>query len=509
MFMLYVVAILFCLLIAAAFFGAGWFIYKKVFKGYRMKEHLRLRDSVFLRYVLVAFIILCLLIPQLFVHDLIRERQYLQRNVVDGIASSWGKAQTFIGPILVMPVSVERTVVRDIQQADGTTTQQRTQVTDLYDYIVLPDKLENTLRVTPEERRRSIYKYTVYTSEVTINTRFTLPDIARELPENARLHLNQAHLSFGISDPTGLKQVKATMSADFLKEPIVLSAEPGTKIPQFSSGFNMPLDRELKGLTSNRQSFAVNLSLAVNGSGGVHVAPVGEQSNILVESSWPHPNFVGEILPSDRTISESGFTANWSIPHLARSYPQRFLQNQSAKDADGTMARFTVGANLFEPVTFYALVDRAVKYAILFIAMTFVALLAFEAGIRRRLHPVQYGLVGLSMIAFYLSLLSLAEHVVFIQAYMGASLVTISMISTYVYVALKNKLQALGMMVLLVALYALLYALLQMEDYALLVGTGLVLSMLAVLMYVTRNLSTQGPAIPSAPSDSDQGSANE
>lgn len=150
--------------------------------------------------------------------------------------------------------------------------------------------------------------------------------------------------------------------------------------------------------------------------------------------------------------------------------------------------QFTVGVDLFEPVTYYSLVERATKYGILFICLTFVGIIAFEASIAAQMHPLQYGLVGLAMTVFYLILLSLAEHMGFSAAYAVASVVAILMISLYVAAALRNILRACGVAVLLAALYILLYALLQLEDYALLVGTGLVVCMLGVLMYVTRNL---------------------
>ena len=380
--------------VAFVLVGGVYLFFKKTAFGASMKTSLPARDSVLIRYMLVVFITLCLMIPLLFVGELVDERQGLQRQVVHGIASSWGQSQTFIGPILVVPVTQQRTVVKDIEQQDGTRTQQRIQETSHHMLTILPDMLRHSMQIKPEERRRSIYRYTVYSSQVDIETTFTLPDVARELPKGAQLHLDQAYLSFGISDPTGLKGIQAAMEADFLPKAVTLSAEPGTRVRQFNTGFSMPLDRELGALQSDRQKFSVRLSLNVDGSGGVRVAPVGEQSLISMQSSWPHPNFTGVKLPLEREISAQGFTARWDIPHLARSYPQRFLETaqkteeRSSRQNESAISGFTVGVDLFEPVTYYTLIDRAIKYAVLFIAMTFVALLAFEAIIKKRLHPV-------------------------------------------------------------------------------------------------------------------------
>ncbi|MDR1367881.1 MAG: cell envelope integrity protein CreD, partial [Candidatus Accumulibacter sp.] len=241
-------------------------------------------------------------------------------------------------------------------------------------------------------------------------------------------------------------------------------------------------------------------SAVIKGSGGIYFTPVGENTRITLAAAWAHPKFSGAILPKEHTIDDKAgrFSAVWDIPHLSRTYPQAV--NISAGDLAhnqnelSELAKFTVGVELFEPVSLYTQVERAVKYAILFIGLTFVALLSFELVSRRRLHFMQYCLVGVAMVLFYLLLLSLAEHTSFLDAFLAASAVSVVMNGLYMAAALKSPAQGGILTVLLASLYAILYAILQIEEYALLVGTALLIVVVGILMFLTRNLSNGAKA---------------
>ena len=437
------------------------------------------------RYMLVAGIALCLLIPLWFVRGLVSDRMTLYHAAVESIGDSWGRSQLIQGPLLIVPVELHER--EKIKRADGVIEWAATRVISRF-VVVLPNQFTAKVELLPEERVRSIYRHTVYTSRIVLNGSFMLPDIYKSVNKWNGVRWERAFLAFGVADPRGLEDIRCTASfagPGIISEEIVLSAEPGTGLSWLESGFRVPLP-----LAPGRAELSLALSMRLNGSGGIRIAPIGENSLIDMRSSWPHPSFQGEKLPTEREVTSTGFTARWKIPHLARSYPQCFLseEHSSGMRYEHQMGRFTVGADLFEPITYYSQVERATKYGILFICLTFVGIIAFEASIAARMHPLQYGLVGLAMTVFYLILLSLAEHMGFLAAYAIACVAAILMISLYVAAALRNALRACGVAVLLAALYILLYALLQLEDYALLVGTGLVVCMLGVLMYVTRNL---------------------
>ena len=203
-----------------------------------------------------------------------------------------------------------------------------------------------------------------------------------------------------------------------------------------------------------------------------------------MKSDWPHPSFQGNVLPDEHEVTNEGFLAKWSIPNLARNFPQIWtLENQTFN-----VNEFSAGVNLFEAVSLYSQITRAIKYGVLFFALTYITFLIFELGIGRRLHIVQYGIIGLALSMFYLTLLSMAEHAGFFNAYISAALIIIVMISLYAYAAIRSLGRTGIIALLLSGLYIMLYSLLKLEDYALMAGTVLLLIILAVLMFLTRNI---------------------
>jgi len=256
---------------------------------------------------------------------------------------------------------------------------------------------------------------------------------------------------------------------------------PGTRLSELlGSGFHVPL----AGFDAERAEVPFELDLSFHGSRGLRFAPFGETTEVHMTSTWPHPSFQGSTLPSSYETNEDGFKAEWSIPHLTRNYPQQFVLGESSVNLN----EFVAGVDLFEPVFLYSKVTRAVKYGLLFVLLTYLVFLVFELVAGIRLHVIQYGLIGLAMSLFYLTLLSLAEHVAFGWAYVAATVVNVGMISLYAGATTKSRARAGIVFGALSALYALLFALLHMESYALLLGTLLLTAVVAVLMYLTKDL---------------------
>lgn len=227
--------------------------------------------------------------------------------------------------------------------------------------------------------------------------------------------------------------------------------------------------------------FSIDFSMILRGSEAIDILPLGEQTLINIQSDWPHPSFKG-ILPAKRNISEQGFDAFWNISHLTRNYPQEFIQGDMVRL--GEISATTV---LFEPVTHYGKTERSVKYGLLFIVLTFIMLFIFELGQKTSLSIIQYMLVGGAMAMFYLLLLSLLEHLVFFYAYLIAATIPVLSISSYVGSASASYKRGFFVGVMQAGLYTVLYSILQLEDYALLMGTGLLLLALLILMYITRH----------------------
>lgn len=445
-----------------------------------------LSESLMARYALVAGIALALFIPLTLVADLIKERASLYRDVVSEISYTWGGEQTLSGPYLLLPysyrVTEERRVPIEGKDYDRVVTETRLHPGT---FVILPSRVSFKAALDPEDRRRGIYRTLVYTTQMDMAGRFNLPSreaLLRIVPALADVDFSHAFVVMGLTFPSALRTV-----GPFVWDGQPLIPEPGTQPfnrQQLQSGFRVPL-----ALARGQERFDFSQRLVFTGSGGVRFTPAGETTDIALASSWPHPSFQGSVLPVSHEETEAGFSAVWSVPSLARSYPNLgTLEGWRESFTD-----FSVGVDLYQTSTHYQLIERSVKYGILFIGLTFLTFIVFELGLRSRLHPIQYGIVGLSLVVFYVALLSLSEHMPFLGAYLCASGCIVLMVSLYVAVALRSVRQGGGIAVLLAALYCLLYTILQMEDYALLMGTALILVMLAALMVVSRNLGREKP----------------
>lgn len=443
-----------------------------------------MRDPL-VRFAIVAVIALALLIPLALVGSLVDERAGLYRDVVEDISRTWGGRQTLAGPFLLIPYTERRMTTRAVPDpASGPGAYK--EVPDSYlvtnHLVLLPERVDFSGVLQPEERQRGIYRSLVYTAGVNLSGRFVLPTadaLERVAPALQDVDYARAFVIMGLSWPSALRSAGA-----FVWNGAELTAEPGTQPFAFlRDGFRVPVR-----LSPSRQEYRFEQKLSFNGSQGLSFMPVGGVTDVALTSSWPHPSFQGSVLPASREVRADGFTASWSIPALARSFP-------NLDKADGWKSRsadFTAGVDLYESGTHYQLIERSVKYGVLFIGLTFLAFVVFELSLRARLHPVQYGLIGLSMVVFYLVLLSLSEHLSFGLSYAAASACTVLMIAAYAAAALRSPRRGGGAGLLLATLYTLLYGILQLEDYALLMGTALVLIMLAALMLATRRLACDG-----------------
>ena len=445
-------------------------------------------QSLVTRFALVALLSVLMSIPLNMVDDIVRERSRLYNSVINNISNTWGKQQRLSGPSLLIPYTEKFITESILTDKDGnerkvnkTSYKQRTA-------IVLPETLNVDTKMQGHERTRGIYKSLVYSADLSVRGHFNRPDIEGISNYIDKIHWDKAWVVLGISDTRAINKVSTLQWADQ-----TLDFEPGTRIVSLiGQGFHAPL-----ALNENQQRLDYSLDLNLNGSGGFYFEPFAKTTNVSLSSDWPHPSFQGSVLPGKREITDSGFEAHWSIPHLARNYPQLWVIEEQKFD----IHEFSAGVNLFEPVSLYSQITRTIKYGILFIALTYITFVIFELGIKRRLHFVQYGVIGLALTMFYLSLLSLAEHIDFSRAYIAAAGLISIMISLYAYSAVRSFSRAGLVFLLLSTLYAILYSLLKLEDYALLVGTVLLLVILAAVMYFTRHIGSRFDSEPEVESE--------
>jgi inner membrane protein len=214
--------------------------------------------------------------------------------------------------------------------------------------------------------------------------------------------------------------------------------------------------------------------------------PLGKQTQASLEATWPSPSFDGNFLPESRQVRADGFEARWKVLDLNRNYPHLFLDNTYSFQGSDFGVRFIQPANDYQKNT------RTGKYALLVIGLTFLIFFFFEILRKTRIHPFQYLLVGLALVLFYMLVLSISEHLGFAGAYFIASAATIGLICGYGAFIMPPAKNALLLGVFLIAIYGFIYVVLQLEDYALLVGSLGLFAVLAAVMYLSRRVNWYG-----------------
>lgn len=418
-----------------------------------------LRNSLGLRLAIIAFLSLMLLIPTAMIISLIRERQITRDVAVREVFSKWGTTQTISGPILSVPYKIK------VKYEDNKT------VTKIKYMHLLPDKLSIDGIVNPEIRYRGIYEVVLFNAKLNFSGTFTPQEIEMlNIPQDNILW-DKSFLSLGISDMKGIKEI---VKVKWNQE--IFTTNPGIKSNDvLASGISVKIPLDL-----NTGDYHYSLDININGSEDLLFVPVGKETNLKLNSTWRNPSFTGNFLPELRKIDETGFESKWQILHLNRNYPQVW----AGKKHDIQTSAF--GVRLLIPVDEYQKIMRTAKYAILYIALTFLAFFMIELLNRKTIHPVQYLLVGFALLVFYTLLLSFSEHMLFKFAYLISSVAIIVLITIYTKSVLKSNLHTSLISGVLSVLYIYLYVILQLQDFALLMGSIGLFAVLSLVMFLTR-----------------------
>jgi len=422
-------------------------------------------NPLMIKAVIIGFLTLLMLIPTALVHDLMNERHSLYRSVLNQTDQEWGQEQTIAAPLLIVPYTTEKRI---------TDSNGKDRIIVGHDkLIMLPDQLKLSSDLEHGFRERSIYRSLVYTADIKGSATFKLdPPPIKNLH---KINYDQAYIAVALTDNSGIGP-SPTVSID--GKALELMPGTGLRTDFLSSGFSAKLDPD-----QDLSKISVQFDTTLRGSRNISAIPLGMNTSIEISADWPHPSF-RQFLPGEREITAEGFSARWEVSHLSRNYPQVFNDSTNLN-----LGEIIAEAQLFEPVSHYGTSIRAAKYGIMFVALTYLMLLVFEFTRGIRLHLVQYLLVGISLSVFYLLLLTLSEHVNFSLSYSLAAGMTVLSIASYITAATSDKTNGLAIGTLLSALYGFLYSILQMEDYALTMGSGLLLLVLLVMMYMTRNLN--------------------
>jgi inner membrane protein len=421
--------------------------------------------SVTLKAVMIGVIVLLLLVPLVMLRGLVSERSALREQAYARVAEGWGGDIVLGGPMLVVPT--QRTVV----DQDAT----RIIRTNLY---LLPSRLDMNvaLKMQDEPRYVGIYAVPVYLADVGFTGEFEFAGLQALRDEPGVTYLwHESRLRLPLSQVRSLREVgEAKFAGRSLKlGPAGLGVYRGIEAP-------LDLTELVKGASA-----AFEFRTITAGSRDLSILPLGSTTTVQLHSNWPHPSFHGASLPIDHKITADGFDARWQVLELNRPYRQAWSQGEVE---EASLLESAFGVGLYQAVDVYQRGERAVKYALLFIALTFLTFFAWEQLTRIRLHPLQYLLIGLALSIFYLLLIALSEHISFAIAYVLAAVALVALIGFYVAGALRSSMRGGIAAAAMSGVYGLLYVLVLSEDYALLLGAIVLFVALAAVMLVTRRI---------------------
>jgi inner membrane protein len=409
-------------------------------------------NKMLIKGLVISGLILLMLIPMLFIQNLITERQERQATVVNEVSSKWAKPQTVSAPYIVIPYSTK----------ESKTTRK--------ELILLPEQLDVSGNISEEKRSRSIYTVLLYKSRLNFKGKFHFT--SNNEADSTTFYFNEAKLCFGLSDFRGIEDKINIVSNNTTYS--LLPGLPNHTIDSagLSTSFPIVADKDID----------FNMDIALKGSGQLHFLPLAAYSNYSIQSALTNPSFDGNVLPTERAVNNNGFVANWKFN--AANLPFTTViedQNINAKE-------IAFGFSLVQPVDQYSKSMRSAKYAILIIGLTFAIFFVFEISQKNPVHPIQYALVGIALAIFYTLLVSLSEIILFDYAYLIGAIATITLITMYARSHFKVMKTALLFGSLLSLLYAFIYVLISLEDTALLVGSIALFIVVAIIMFATRNV---------------------
>lgn len=424
-----------------------------------------------IKLLVLGGVAIVLLVVLSSISGLTRERRYRQVAVEQDIARSYADHQLVAGP--VFSVVCREFWSERLYNTEKDAWYEKEQSRDRTVYI-FPEELIYDGEMVVQERYRGIFKANVFQSAGQVSGSVIFPPLETLATEKqSRMELVSVRASLLISDPRGISMVP-----EFEWNGRMLPVVPGTALNKAPEGIHVELPAP-DSLWNERFEFAMELQ--IHGMSRLEFVPLGAENRIRLNSAWPHPSFTGDFLATDRSVSDVGFAAEWNVNGLACSAQQNMREGHPEQ-----MQR--LGVNLIDPVNPYPLTDRALKYGFLFVFITFSAFFLFEMLENLRIHPVQYGFVGLAQSIFFLLLLSLSEHVGFGISYAFASLATIGLITYYLCHVMRSLKRGLAFGGLMTLLYSVLFALLQSEDHALVAGSVLLFGLMAMVMLLTRKV---------------------
>lgn len=416
-----------------------------------INENGKWQNSLTLKMFVLAAVGLFLLVPLELIKEMIRERQQNSEEIREEIATQWSGKQTVSGPVLNIPVVIQPAAVNSEPYKTV--------------YHIMPEQLVINAGINTEKRHRGIYESVVFSSQISITGNFIIPEISPA--EKHEIIWQDAYFSIGISDNRGLKGIISMQTGKK-----TIEAAPGLPDKDlFKSGISFPA-----AIAPDTGEIPFDISLQLSGSESIYFTPLGKETRVTMNSQWSSPGFSGNFLPAERTVSNAGFSANWIITNLNRNFPQIWNGNAYDPEKDSFGTEFILQADHYQKSL------RSAKYGILFIALTFLALLFTEMTLRERIHVFHYLLPALGLVLFFSLLNSLSEHTGFGIAYVVSAVSMVMLIGSFLRALIRNPRPVILTSGLLVFLYGFIYILLTLKDYAYLAGNIGLFVLLAITM---------------------------
>lgn len=469
-----------------------------------------MRFPILFKLLALGGVIVLLMIGLGMIEGVVRDRQYYRSETERNVAQSLAGEQTLLGPL------IHSSCVESWDEVSGTgkdrsVREQRRE----FMLTALPENLKMRTSAVMEQRARGVHTVNAYTLKAVVTAEW--PGLAQLQPQrsmkDSRMQCGAPILMMAVGDQRGIRSAHVELDGKDL------ALKPGTFHPIYTRGLHTSLPDSLRG---EKQPVNVAFELELVGTRNVSLVPIATNNDVQMQSAWPHPSFTGRFLPSEREVSDEGFTANWRVSALATtaqqdvrlgrrvcsagmgdgdSYGARSYEAAAtaaaavdaaadaatAQPAPGCADSFSV--SFVDPVNPYSLSDRAIKYGVLFIALTFVAVGLFELMKKLRVHPVQYLLVGAALTSFFLLLVSLSEHFSFGMSYALASGACVLLLGYYASHILGGLKMGLPFGAGIALLYGMLYVLLQLEQTALIVGSVALFLVLGAIMVATRKVN--------------------
>lgn len=444
-----------------------------------------IKTSITARMLMIGILIIVLIIPLTYIKSLIQERMYRQQEVVSEINQKWGKEVLLYGPILKVPY---KTYHKKYITNEKTNVQQKEIIEKIKYAYFFPNTLDINSNINPEEKKRGIYKTAVYKSTISLNGSFTKPDFSEIDVKDNDILWDKTRLLIKTSN---LKGVNNLFKIEFNKTDYSFASKRFNNSSNENAYYNRHTitlnELESKNIKESdlpkEKDISFSMNISMNGSKQIRFIPVGKETNVNIKSDWKTANFIGEYLPynSDK-ISATGFDAKWKVLDINRPFSQQFF------DEIPNLKKYAFGVNFMIPVDEYQKSERSVKYGFLVIGLTFLIFFLIQTMSKISIHSFQYLMIGIALTMFYTLLISISEHSSYLKAYLVAGISVVTLITLYSKSILKTMKFPLFIGISLTVLYGFIFVIIQLENYALLVGSIGLFAILASVMYASRKI---------------------